>query len=148
MAIFIVIFLWLWYYSLPHEWSPHYQTGQNARKVRLTIKMADGVSVRYVRPELNKHKQEIYDPQKCLKCLELGINLQDALSELSSLQLINKLLSKELKEATAKLEVMSSVSVKMNSGNVKFDEPQNRWMTAECKRHRTKQNVYIHHIFL
>jgi hypothetical protein len=100
------------------------------------IKMKDGVSIQCVWSELNEHKQEIYDPQVCLKCLELGINLQDALSELSSLQLINKLLSKELKETTVKLEVMSGVSVKMNSEDVKIDESQNSWMTAESKRHR------------
>jgi hypothetical protein len=40
------------------------------------------------------------------------------------MQLINKLLSKELKEATAKLKVMSGVMVNVNSMNVKMDEPK------------------------
>jgi hypothetical protein len=116
--------------------------------------MADSVSVWFTRFELNEHKQEVYEPHECPKCLELGNNPQDALSELSSLQLINKLLSKELKEATAKLEVMSGVAVNVNSVNVKMDESQSSCMTAECKREDrilaiiTKQNVYIHHIFL
>jgi hypothetical protein len=49
-------------------------------------------------------------------------------------------LSKELKEATAKLEVMSGVAVNVNSVNVKMDESQSNWMTAECKRHRNIGN--------
>jgi hypothetical protein len=47
------------------------------------------------------------------------------------LQLINKLLLKELEETTAKLEVMSSAMVNMNSN--KF---QNSWQTIGSKMYR------------
>jgi hypothetical protein len=100
--------------------------------------MADSVLKWYTRPKLNECRQDAYDPHECSKCLELGNNLQLALSELGSLQLINKLLFKEFEETTAKLEVISGVVV-----NVKSDESQNCWLTTECKRYRNngKNNI-------
>jgi hypothetical protein len=100
--------------------------------------MADSVCKWYTRPELNEYRKDVFDPHECSKCLELGNNLQLALSELSSLQLINKLLFKELEETTAKLEVLCCVAV-----NVKSDQSQNSWLTTECKRYRNngKNNI-------
>jgi hypothetical protein len=78
----------------------------------------------------------VYGAHKCSKCTELENNFQDALSELSSSQLIIKLLYKELKETITKLEVMSNTT----TGNVNRDESHNRWSTAEYKRHTNAGN--------
>jgi hypothetical protein len=48
------------------------------------------------------YKQEVYS--KCFKCTDLENQLQEVRSQLSSFQLIIKLLYKELKEATQKDE--------------------------------------------
>jgi hypothetical protein len=61
----------------------------------------------------------------------LGTKLQHALDEASSLQVINKLLVKELEETTAKLEVMTGESVKL-----KLAESQNSWVSVEPKKHK------------
>jgi hypothetical protein len=75
---------------------------------------------------------------------EFGTNLQHALDEVSSLQIFNKLLVKELEETTTKLGVMTGETVKLKS-----EESQNSWLSAGPKWHinagreqRTKR--YIH----
>jgi hypothetical protein len=67
----------------------------------------------------------------CLTSQELGNKLQHALDEVSSLQLINILLVKELEETTAKLEVMTGDLVKLNSV-----ESQNSWISVGPKEHK------------
>jgi hypothetical protein len=74
--------------------------------------MADSKRKWYALPVLNPNTQVIYNLYDCSKCLELENNLQHVLSELSSLQLINKLLLKELEETTIKFEAMSDGTVK------------------------------------
>jgi hypothetical protein len=59
----------------------------------------------------------------------LGNKLQHALDEVSSLQLINKLLVKELEETTAKLEVMTGESVKLKSA-----KSQSSWISVGPKK--------------
>jgi hypothetical protein len=81
--------------------------------------------------ELNECRQDIYNPHDCLKCQELGNILQHALDEVSSLQLINKLLLKELEETTAKLEVMTGESVKLKSA-----ESHSSWISLRPKKHK------------
>jgi hypothetical protein len=73
--------------------------------------MADSALMWYSRPELNKFGQDVYDPYEYCKCLELENNLQHALSELNSLEIINIHLFKELGETTAKFEVISGLAV-------------------------------------
>jgi hypothetical protein len=98
-----------------------------------SFKMAAGVTVQCSRSKLNEYEQEVYGSHKCSRCTELENNLQVALSELSSSQLIIKLLYKELKETAAKYEVMSNAT----TGKVNWDgcKSRNRWSTAEYKRH-------------
>jgi hypothetical protein len=96
--------------------------------------------------------QDINDPLTCFNCTELRNSLYSALTELSTLQVINKLLFKELEMATTKLEVMSGVV-----SNSKMDESRNSWCMPKRKECESedmevlegtlKLNVYIHHIF-
>jgi hypothetical protein len=81
--------------------------------------------------KLNECRQDIHNPHDCLKCQEFGNKLQHALDEVSSLQLINKLLVKELEETTAKLEVTTGVSL-----NLKSAESQNSWISVGPKKHK------------
>jgi hypothetical protein len=77
------------------------------------------------------YKQEVYS--KCFKCTDLENQLQEVRSELSSSQLIIKLLYKELKEATQKDEVMStSVTKNINQNDINFPT---QWSAVETKRH-------------
>jgi hypothetical protein len=93
--------------------------------------------------ELNECRQDIYNPYDCLKCQKLGNKLQHALDEVSSLQLIKKLLVKELEQTTAKLEVMTGASVKLKSA-----ESQNRWISVGPKRHKnTARNSELKDIY-
>jgi hypothetical protein len=55
-------------------------------------KDTDSVLKWYSWSKFNECRQGVYEPHECSECLELGNNLQHALSELSSLQLINILL--------------------------------------------------------
>jgi hypothetical protein len=72
--------------------------------------------------------QVIYN---CSMCLEFGNKLQHTLSELKSLQLVNKLLFKELEEISAKFEVMTAKTL-----NEKSDKSQNDWRDIEFKTYR------------
>jgi hypothetical protein len=60
----------------------------------------------------------------------LGNNLQHALEEVNSLQIISKLLVKELEETTAKFEVMVGETLKLMS-----EESQNILFLARPERH-------------
>jgi hypothetical protein len=82
----------------------------------------------YSRAISRKWKQEVYGISQYSKCTEREMNLQEALSELSSLQLINKLLCNELGVAATKSEVMDEASSGTEKKNVVF----NNWQTSEC----------------
>jgi hypothetical protein len=72
--------------------------------------------------------RDVNDPLTCFNCAEFRNSLHRALTELSSLQVINKLLFKELEMNTAKLEVMSGVV-----SDTKVDESRNRWSASKRK---------------
>jgi hypothetical protein len=93
--------------------------------------VADRVDAQYSRAICRKWKQEVYGTSQCSKCTEREMNLQEALSELSSLQLINKPLCKRLEVITAKSEVMDEASSGIENKNVVFKN----WQTSECKRY-------------
>jgi hypothetical protein len=63
------------------------------------VKMAVSVSGCYMQSDLNVCNQDVNDPLTCFNCTELRNSLHSALTELSSLQVINKLLFKELEMA-------------------------------------------------
>jgi hypothetical protein len=90
--------------------------------------MAVNVSGCYMQSELNVCNRDVNDPLTCFNCTELRNSLHSALTELSSLQVINKLLLKELEMATTKFEVMSGVV-----SNSKMDESHNSWCMSERK---------------
>jgi hypothetical protein len=81
------------------------------------------------------YKQEVYS--KCFKCTDLENQLQEVCSELSSSQLIIKLLYKELKEATQKDEVRStSVTKNRNQKDINFPT---QWSAVGTKRHNNNK---------
>jgi hypothetical protein len=73
--------------------------------------------------------QDISDPFICYYCTELKNHLHSALTELKSLQEINRLLFKELEIATTKTEVMSGAVT-----NQMADESQNYWCISNRKK--------------
>jgi hypothetical protein len=54
---------------------------------------------------------ELYKSGKCLHCVDLESQLREALLEISSLQFINKLLYKELRNETMKNEPVTNNAV-------------------------------------
>jgi hypothetical protein len=93
--------------------------------------MVGSVLEYYTRSELNMCNRDVNDPLACFNCAELRNSLHHALTELSSLQVINKLLFKELKMSTAKLEVMSGVV-----SDTKVDESRNSWCASKRKERK------------
>jgi hypothetical protein len=92
--------------------------------------VADSMMEFYMQPELNTGKNNGNDPHDCFKCTELGNNLHHAFTELSSLQVINELLFKELEGTTAKLQVTSGIVMSM-----KADETRKSWRLTKCKEY-------------
>jgi hypothetical protein len=91
--------------------------------------MADGELCCAAFSECNECRQVIYNRYDCLKCQELSNKLQIAIDEVSSLQLINKLLIKDLEKATTKNEVKNRQSAKL-----KLPESQDGWISVGTRK--------------
>jgi hypothetical protein len=91
--------------------------------------------------------QDIYDPFPCYNCTELKNRLHSALTEIRSLQEINRLLFKELEAATTKSEVMAGAVTKL-----KADESQYYWCISNRKKcnsagcSKSRRNTIAEHL--
>jgi hypothetical protein len=85
------------------------------------------------------YKQEIYSSNKCFKCIDLENPLQETSAELSSSQLIIKLLYKELEEATQKYEVRSLSTTQNATKN--DTNLLTQWSTVGSKRYGNNKNL-------
>jgi hypothetical protein len=84
--------------------------------------MEDIVQRRCSWDKINKCNQEVYEISQCSKCVESEVNHQDALTEIRSLQLINKLLYKEQGMSNVKSEVMVDTGTMVGMGERRFKQ--------------------------
>jgi hypothetical protein len=99
--------------------------------------MADSASLLGSGSNEMDYKQEVYS--KCFKCTDLENQLQEVRSELSSSQLIIKLLYKELEKDTQKDEAWStSVTKNRNQNDSNFPT---QWSAVGTKRHSINKTL-------